>query len=253
MFLRQNEHTLAFLDAWSAVMDKDNSLIDSHAFNEVVKQGWTPLPAKIVSDSSAHNHRRLLAISSNTAEQSSSSNSSSSSSSQRSQTGGTSSNSNNSSSSSSSRQVLGLKSGGRVLQSEEAATAPTTSSSSSKSSSTTFAAAKSPPAVPQLQPHTLPSLQRRQLGATAATVEASSASSSRLLLGWDGKLTVGVLPVTVFPNGHTFFVQRLHELAGVAPYIIRTTHQFGGVLGKRHRLREVGLFEDGEGYYTGAK
>jgi hypothetical protein len=37
-------------------------------------------------------------------------------------------------------------------------------------------------------------------------------ANTRLLLGLDSKLTVGVLPVASFGNGHTYFIQRLYQV-----------------------------------------
>lgn len=63
-------------------------------------------------------------------------------------------------------------------------------------------------------------------------------------------LSFGVLPVASFASGHTYFVQRLYETQEVKPYVVHTTFQFGGSAGKKHRLREGGLWEDSPEYYT---
>ena len=44
---------------------------------------------------------------------------------------------------------------------------------------------------------------------------------------YEGKVKMGVLPVTAFSNGHTFFVQRLHERLNVQPYAVHATFQYG--------------------------
>ena len=56
---------------------------------------------------------------------------------------------------------------------------------------------------------------------------------------YGGRVTMGVLPVAQFSNGHTFYAQRLHTANGLAPYAVHNTFQFGGTPGKRHRARCV--------------
>ena len=56
--------------------------------------------------------------------------------------------------------------------------------------------------------------------------------------GFDGKLRMGILPVSTFCSGHTFFVQRMAEVMGLKPYVVHATFQFSGTPGKRHRMRE---------------
>ncbi len=62
----------------------------------------------------------------------------------------------------------------------------------------------------------------------------------------------GVLPVSLFASGHTFFVTRMAHLMQTHPYMVHTTFQYGGVQGKRHRLREAMMWEDDEAYYAAA-
>ncbi|KAK3279241.1 hypothetical protein CYMTET_12861 [Cymbomonas tetramitiformis] len=74
---------------------------------------------------------------------------------------------------------------------------------------------------------------------------AGKLEPSGLMRAFSDRVSFGVLPVTLFGNGHTFFVQRLHERLGdrsLEPYAAHTTFQFGGVPGKRQRLREAGLW-----------
>ena len=59
----------------------------------------------------------------------------------------------------------------------------------------------------------------------------------------------GVLPVALFAGGHHHFVSALAQRAGVAPYSVHTTFQYGGAPGKRHRLREAMLWEEDEPEY----
>ena len=61
----------------------------------------------------------------------------------------------------------------------------------------------------------------------------------------------GVLPVSLFASGHTFFVSRMAHLMHEHPFMVHTTFQYGGAQGKRHRLREGLFWEDDPEYYNG--
>jgi arabinosyltransferase len=74
-------------------------------------------------------------------------------------------------------------------------------------------------------------------------------SEKRLFRGAHGKLVIGVLPVSIFASGHTFFVSRLHEQLELAPYVVHATFQYSGTPGKRHRNREFMLWNDSPEYY----
>ena len=55
-------------------------------------------------------------------------------------------------------------------------------------------------------------------------------------------------------NGHTFFVQKLHEIVSVKPVAVHTTYQYGDATtyayGKRERLRDMKLWaRDPPSYY----
>jgi len=63
-------------------------------------------------------------------------------------------------------------------------------------------------------------------------------------------LLAGVLPVSLFASGHTFFVSRMAHLMQQHPYMVHTTFQYGGAQGKRHRLRESMVWEDEPSYYS---
>ena len=63
-------------------------------------------------------------------------------------------------------------------------------------------------------------------------------------------LLAGVLPVSLFASGHTYFVSRLAHRMRAVPYMVHTTFQYGGVQGKRHRLREAMMWEDDPEYFT---
>ncbi len=58
--------------------------------------------------------------------------------------------------------------------------------------------------------------------------------------GFDGKLRMGILPVSTFCSGHTFFVQRMADVMGLQPYVVHATFQFSG---QRHRMRESLLWD----------
>ena len=74
-------------------------------------------------------------------------------------------------------------------------------------------------------------------------------ADKRLFHGAGGLLVVGVLPVSLFASGHTFFVSRLHEQLGLEPYVVHATFQFSGTPGKRNRFREFMLWNDAPEYY----
>ena len=96
--------------------------------------------------------------------------------------------------------------------------------------------------------------------------------------------TVGTFPIAEVSNGHTFFIQKLHEIVGVAPVAVspddsrrdrirlcrddpptagrasqvHTTYQYGDdsgyAYGKRARLRDFGLWAiDDDSYYAGGR
>lgn len=67
--------------------------------------------------------------------------------------------------------------------------------------------------------------------------------------GYDGNLTIGILPVSQFCSGHTMFVQRLGERLGLKPYAVHATFQFSGTPGKRNRMREFMMYDDPPEYY----
>ncbi len=52
-------------------------------------------------------------------------------------------------------------------------------------------------------------------------------------MGDNGKLKMGILPVSIFCSGHTYFVQRMAERLKLQPYAVHATFQFsGGRLGR---------------------
>lgn len=83
---------------------------------------------------------------------------------------------------------------------------------------------------------------RRQLG-------PSVDDESGLAYAYDGNLKLGMLPVSIFCSGHTYFVQAMYQQLRLEPYAVHTTFQYAGTEGKRHRLREGMMFYDPPEYY----
>lgn len=118
--------------------------------------------------------------------------------------------------------------------------------------------ASSPPsnasaaAPPPLTKEALASIARGVYGAGADgsdPVAAHRRRASRLFRGDEGRLVVGILSVSAFANGHTFFVQRLPERQGVRPFAAHGTFVFSGTEGKRHRMRERALWTDDAAHF----
>lgn len=65
----------------------------------------------------------------------------------------------------------------------------------------------------------------------------------RVAWAMNGRVRLGVLPVALFANGHTFFVQAAHRRPGAPqPVLVHNTFQFFGESGKRARFRAFGLW-----------
>ena len=79
----------------------------------------------------------------------------------------------------------------------------------------------------------------------------------RVTNGGEGKITLGVLPLSRYLNGHTYFVQHVHTLPSAPPaFSVHMTYQFAEgskfAYGKRQRLRQAGLWlVDPDSYYNG--
>jgi len=78
--------------------------------------------------------------------------------------------------------------------------------------------------------------------------------------GWPGGLrpVLATFPIARVSNGHTFFIQRLHEIVGVPPVCVHTTYQYGDAssyaYGKRERLRDAHLWlVDPPEYYAAGR
>jgi len=66
------------------------------------------------------------------------------------------------------------------------------------------------------------------------------------------RVKMGTLPVSLFANGHTYYVQRLHEREKKNAYAVHATFQYGGTPGKRNRMREANAWMgDREEYFQG--
>ena len=88
----------------------------------------------------------------------------------------------------------------------------------------------------------------------------SKGRHTRLFTASNGpeQLTLGVLPLSRFLNGHTYFVQHAHTLPGAAPPLaVHMTYQFAEgakfAYGKRQRLRQAGLWLVDDGSYFSGK
>jgi len=87
--------------------------------------------------------------------------------------------------------------------------------------------------------------------ATADAFDSSDANLRALYLfnrrfGANESVTIGTFPIAEVSNGHTFFVQKLHDIVGVPPVCVHTTYQYGDATtyayGKRERLRDEHLW-----------
>ena len=82
-----------------------------------------------------------------------------------------------------------------------------------------------------------------------------------LMFAANNTIRLGVLPVALFSNGHTFFVQEhhVHHPEDGEPYAVHMTYQYGDTreyaYGKRQRLRQHGLWyaDDATDYWTSQK
>lgn len=72
----------------------------------------------------------------------------------------------------------------------------------------------------------------------------------RVKAGWRNRVYVGILPPSISMNAHTFFLQKLHKVKGVDPYVVHLTWTYNGTPGKRSRMRDMGLWHDPPEYYA---
>ena len=83
-------------------------------------------------------------------------------------------------------------------------------------------------------------------------VDFAEDREDRLFTGFGGQLKFGILPVSLFCSGHTFFVQDMPAVLNTTAFGIHATFQFGGTAGKRYRFRERMLWhDDDDSYYRG--
>ena len=61
---------------------------------------------------------------------------------------------------------------------------------------------------------------------------------------WGGRVRFGLLPMERFLQGHTYFIQRLHEARGVSAVHVHLTYVMGADFGKEWRLRSDGLWRE---------
>eukprot|EP00798_Chlamydomonas_sp_ICE-L_P025303 gene25303-10957_t len=71
-----------------------------------------------------------------------------------------------------------------------------------------------------------------------------------IFLAYNGKLRTGILPVSIFCSGHTYFTQRMYEALKLDVYAVHATFQFSGTPGKRNRMREKMFFNDPPEYFN---
>ena len=74
-------------------------------------------------------------------------------------------------------------------------------------------------------------------------------SDQRLFWAYRNQVIGGVLPLSLFCGGHNYFVSQLAQRNGWKAYSIHTTYQYAAAAGKRHRLREAGVWMDPPEYY----
>lgn len=82
---------------------------------------------------------------------------------------------------------------------------------------------------------------------------SSDPKNKFLWKGDNGKLTVGILPASIFASGHMFFVQTKYKELGLEPYVAHATYQYSGTPGKKHRFREFLLWDDPPEYFDDSK
>lgn len=74
-------------------------------------------------------------------------------------------------------------------------------------------------------------------------------SDKRLFWSYKNELIGGVLNLALFAGGHNHFVSQFARRQGWKPYSVHTTYQYAAAAGKRHRLREGGVWIDPPAYY----
>ncbi|DBA94310.1 TPA: hypothetical protein ACH3X1_001922 [Trebouxia sp. C0004] len=79
--------------------------------------------------------------------------------------------------------------------------------------------------------------------------KATVAQNKRIVWAYNHSVTVGVLPVSMFANGHIFFIQKLYKKLRSPLHVVHANFIGGGF--KRHRFRESQLWlYDKPAYYN---
>eukprot|EP00850_Spirogloea_muscicola_P008290 SM000044S15937 [mRNA] locus=s44:107097:110385:+ [translate_table: standard] len=74
--------------------------------------------------------------------------------------------------------------------------------------------------------------------------------NNRVVYVYGRQMWAGILPVSLFCNGHVYFVQRIPQHHGLVPYVVHNTFQFHFAAGKIARFREAELWAlDPPSYY----
>lgn len=241
LVLRNSPATLAFVDAWGAAMEAGEEALDVHAFNDLVKQGWQAPPARTWSNDSIV---------------------------QWTGGGGGAAGAPVGTAAEVTAALEQVASAAAAAAAGQNAPLPGEGGAATAgAAAATAAVADAGAAGAQQAAGRVRALLRALPGAGGVSAGSSVNRAARsvpqpappplpperLLPAWGGRVALGVLSITVFPSGHVYFVQRLHELCRVPPLVVRTTHTYGGVRSKVHRLRDAGLFDDGAPYYLGPK
>eukprot|EP00756_Hemistasia_phaeocysticola_P001511 Hpha_TRINITY_DN11063_c0_g2::TRINITY_DN11063_c0_g2_i1::g.92856::m.92856/K20784/XEG113; arabinosyltransferase len=94
-------------------------------------------------------------------------------------------------------------------------------------------------------------------GPRGGLLQVNKRRGRALYLSGNETIRMGVLPVWLFTNGHTYFVQTHHRRRGAEqPFSVHLTYQYGDAgryaYGKRERMRQHGLWRvDSPDFYNG--
>ncbi|KAG8463877.1 hypothetical protein KFE25_000045 [Diacronema lutheri] len=86
-------------------------------------------------------------------------------------------------------------------------------------------------------------------GRPGAALLTPAIRAKRLGLAWDGRLLAGVLPTSLFCTGFTFVSGYCEKNTLGRPFTFHACWLFYEALGKRARLRSLGLWHDSASYY----
>ena len=79
---------------------------------------------------------------------------------------------------------------------------------------------------------------------------AGGRRSKHLFLGYNGTIAIGILPVSSFCSGHTYFIQRMPQRRKHRGVLGAHNLPVLGAVGKTHRLREAMLWADEPAYFA---